>query len=261
MVNNWPIQIDIDDNKVYAQVAYLLDGTGIITEISEIRDIFKITKVFPPGDYDSWYNHLLQLAGFELKTYWEMNSISPNKPNDPQWKLKISWLVDNQANFTKHTNLFREFDNLIAKIRHLYHFPPIFDAVIVQAVLFNRIIGFKTAIAKLTQERPYNSVHDTDRPEEMIMSIIVTPFSTKEDILEAFEDCKTYLRTEYELTSKFEPKLDSIDIRKVKDYRKWFWMYEKNKIGYRKLAKITGIPLETIRSGIAAYSGFITSKL
>lgn len=264
---DFPIEIDDDiDNKVYAQIAYLLDGTEIITEITEIRNKFKITQPFAPGDYDAWYNHLLQLAGFDLKVYKEMDKISPdaNKSHAPDWDKKSKWLKAAEPNFIKHTMLYRDFSNSIARIRHIYHYPPIFDDVIIQVVLFKKVTRFKTALANWSFERPYNPIHDPERPEDPVITIVVTPSSTKEDVLAAFEDGKAHFKTETGFVPPFESKLDNDTKSKIKDFRKWYWMNHEtnpNRMGYRNLEKITGVKIETIRSGIRAYANFLKSSL
>ncbi len=263
---DFPIEIDIEDNRIFAQIAYLLDGTEIITEISEIRDKFKITEPFATEDYDAWYNYLLQLAGFDLKIYKEMDKISPdaNKSHDPEWEKKSKWLKEMEPNSIKNTMLHRDFSNSVAKVRHIYHYPPIFDDVIIQAVLFNKVSGFRTASAHWSFERPYNPVRDPERPEDPIITIVATPSSTKEDVLAAFEDSKARFKTETGFVHPFESKLDNDTRSKIKDFRKWYWMNYKtnsNRMGYRNLEKITGVNMQTIRSGIRAYANFLKSSL
>lgn len=264
---DFPIEIDNDiENKVYAQIAYLLDGTEAITEIIEIRNKFKITEPFTPEDYDAWSNHLLKLDGYDLKIYREMNEISPNinKSDDPDWDKKSKWLKETEPNFIKHAMLYRDFSNLVAKVRHIYHYPPIFDDVIIQAVLFNKVTRFRTALADWSFERPYNPIRDPDRPEDPVITIVATPSSTKEDVLAAFEDSKAHFKTETGFVHPFESKLDNDTKSKIKDFRKWYWMNYKtnpNRIGYRNLEKVTGVNMETIRSGIRAYANFLKSSL
>ena len=266
MLKDFPIEIDVDDNKIYAQIAYLLDTTEIITEIYEVREKFKIFKPFSTGNYDKWHDHLLELAGYDIKKYKEMNKLAESIKtlNDKRWNKWHKWLKSTEHNLIKWASLYGEFTNLVAKIRNLYHYPPIFDDVITQAILFNRILSFKSAFARLFYERgiPYKAF-DQYRPNDPELHIIVTPYSTKKDVLEALEDCKGYLKDEAQLTHFFEPRLDADTRNRIKDFRKWYWLnYKTNpdRLGYRKIATQTGIKMETVKSGIRAYAKFISTK-
>lgn len=96
MKQEWPIEIDIENNQHFIQIALLLDGTEIITEIVQ----FKV------GDYDSWKNHLLKMAGFDLDEYWSMNEI---QPDNEQWDKKSAWMKQNEKLFIKQTSLNLDF--------------------------------------------------------------------------------------------------------------------------------------------------------
>jgi hypothetical protein len=258
-----PIEIDIDDNKTYAQIAYLLDGTRIVKEILEIRRVFKVGKPLNPDDLNAWKYHCLKLAGYNLEKYEAMKKIHAGDPklSDDDWEKIRQWTKDNENKFLEYSKIQQRFWGSVADIRRSHHYPHVFDHVIGQVILYNRVLDFKTAYARLT----HGSENDllTAKNDDIVHSIILTPYSTTEDVLTAYEQIKSEeLKKEAELTDRpFSPKLDADTRNKIKNFRKWYWMNHRNnpnKIGYRKLAQLTGINMQTIRSGIRAYSDFIS---
>lgn len=258
-----PIQIELDDDRLYTQVAYLIDGTEVITEITETRHVFDISEPFKAGDYDAWNNHVLALAGFNPIEYWEMDKILPEIDTNEKsaWTKKQEWLRDNETRMLKRFDIMRKFDEKIASVRRIYHFPALFDQVIVQAVLFNKIFYFKTAYPRITHEPQYNPVKYPDTEIDAVLSIVLSPYSKTDDILQAFKDCQSgSLKETYERYTPTEPKISNDTRSKIREYRKWFWMNYKtspNRMGYKKIAKLTGVNMETVRSGIKSYAEFI----
>lgn len=258
-----PIQIELDDDRLYTQVAYLIDGTEVITEIIETRNAFDISQFFQAGDYDAWNNHVLILAGFNPVEYWKMDKISPEIEGDNRssWEKKAVWLKEVEPKMLKRLEIMRKFDEKIANIRRLYRFPALFDQIIVQAILFNKISHFRTAYPRISYEPEYNPVKYPDNETDAVLSIVVSPFSKIEDILQAFKDCQSgKLRVAYDRYAPTEPKINSDTRNKIREYRQWFWMNYKtnpNRMGYKKIAKLTGVNVETVRSGIKSYAEFI----
>ncbi len=260
-----PIPIEIEDNKVFAQIAYLLDGTSIINEILEIRESFKIQKPFDADNRNAWKTHLLKLAGYDLNEYKDMKKIHAGDPNldNKEWEKLKRWSVENEQHQLQFVQLQKQFWEKIAHVRRLYHYPPLYDDVIIQAVLFNKVSHFKSAYARLTHGNETDLLIGDEN--DIVHKIILTPYATREDVLAAFDEIKgEETKKESQLTDPpFSPKLEADTRNKIRDFRKWYWMNYKNnpdKVGYRKLAKLTGMNMETVRSGIRSYSDFISFK-
>lgn len=259
-----PFGIDLEDDRLFTQVAYLLDGTGIISEIYEIRNLFKISEPFKYDDYVAWENHLLKLAGINATEYWEMDKIVPNnKGNNNKWNNKSKWLQTNQVSLTKYAELSNEYSNLISRARRIYGYPKLFDQVVSQAVLFNKVGHFKSAIPRLTYEPNYAPVVPDVNNEDAVLSIVVSPYSTMKDIQEAFEQCKTgQLKEVYESKNPSETKLNADTKSSIRQHREWYWINHRLNpkfMGYKKIAKDSKQNLETVKSGIKSYLQFISS--
>ncbi len=259
-----PFEIELDDDRLFTQVAYLLDGTGIITEIYEIRDRFKIKEPFKYDDFKSWNDHILELSGFDLKEYWKMEKIEPNKDgSSSKWKIKSKWLQANEKTFFTWANLKDQYDEAVSHARRIYGYPKLFNQVVSEAVLFNKVGYYKSAIARLTYEPEYAPVVPDLHKEDTVLSIMVSPYSTMKDIQEAFEDCKSgELKEIYERKNPSEAKLSTDTKSSIQQHRKWYWMnhpFNPNKIGYKKIAKNSNQNLETVKSGVKSYKQFILS--
>ncbi len=220
-MNIKPIEIDIEDKRLYAQIAFLVDSpTFIDRNIQSIRKRFKIESTFEADDFNSWENHILTLAGYNLEEYWTMDKVGSNakNPDDNEWKRKIQWLRSTQANFLKKASIQKDFMESIVKLRKLHNYPPLFDSVIQQAVLFHRVTHFKTAVGTVS----YDTLPISSNSDEAVMAIIVTPFSTQEDILSAFNEAKK-LKHEYVFTNPLDEKLGKDTIPNIRRDREWYW--------------------------------------
>lgn len=261
-----PFEIELEDDRLFTQVAYLLDGTGIITEIYEIRERFKIKESFKYDDFKSWDNHILELSGFDIEEYWKMEKIEPNKDgSSSKWKIKSKWLQANEKAFFTWAKLRDQYSEVVSHARRIYRYPKLFDQVVSQAVLFNKVGYFKSAIARLTYEPEYAPVAPDVGKEDTVLSIMVSPYSTMKDIQEAFENCKTgELREIYESKNPSETKLNADTKSSIRQHREWYWMnhpLNPNVMGYKRIAKFSNQNLETVKSGIKSYHQFISSAL
>lgn len=215
------IEIDIDDNRVYAQIAFLVDSLTFLDLVVVARQKFHIKEVFAPGDYENWKNHILLLAGFDLKEYWEMNKISPDitKKVDRHWKKKSKWLKDKEENFIGEIAIEKDFLDTVARIRKLHHYPPLFDSIISQAILFHRIVSFETAQERLL----YNNLPITNYDNDASMAILISPASTKKDVMKAFNNSRKNLKKEFAFANSYDKKLDKDTLSKIRTTRIWHW--------------------------------------
>ncbi len=223
-----PIQIDITDKRVYAQTAFLVDSPTFLDLLEKVRTKFQI--VTPFDSTDSWHNHLLKLAGYDLAEYWKMEKVGPDNKH---WSKKSDWMKNSEANFLKMVNLEKELMQAVAKIRRLHHYPVLFDSVIRQAILFHSVTGFKTAMAILS----YNHLPVSSDEDDPIMAIVVTPSSTKEDVLSAFDDTKK-MRQEYEFTNPVDQKLDKDTLTNIERDRMWHWKKYGNGLKYDEILDV-----------------------
>lgn len=208
-----PVEIDIKNATAYTQIAYLVDSPFFLWDIQAVRDQFHIEKIFKYGDYQLWNNHLYQLADFDLDELKEINS-----KNDDQ--AKIAWKKTKEYEYEKLDELRGKFSQRIAVIRELYRYPRIFDDVIQQAVLFNKISEFKTAYATILRSVKKSSP-DNESKFDADLAIILTPNALQKDVLDAYQEAMR-LRPNYELYNPLYIELDSNPDHTERD-RLWFW--------------------------------------
>lgn len=207
-----PVEISIENKNVHAQIAYLVDSPMFLFDIQSVRDQFHIEKLFTYGDYDSWNNHLFELAGFDSSEIKEINSLGNEE--------KQEW-IDSRIDEHEHLiELRSDYQHQLAKIRMFNRYPPLFDDVIQQAVLFHKVLEFKTTYATIIR-KPSTLKGSKNDEHDATLAIILTPNSTKNDVLKAYDEAMK-LRPNYELYNPLYIELDS-DPDYIERDRLWFW--------------------------------------
>lgn len=236
-----PIEIDIDDNKAFAQVAFLVDRTDFLKDIQEIRSKFQLTSLFDE-DSEELQGHFIKLSGFTIKDFNEKYEVlTLLNTFDTLLKDNKNEEADKLLKTAKDARLAEnKFEVALKVIRQKYGYPEMFDSVVKQAVLKNKVDDFSTAYAT-SFDRPG---HDSDEdnpdlfvPHDTVMAIVVTPYSSIPDIKKAFKECKTYVREIVELKTNAQiyKKVSQDTFTNIKRDRIWHWE-QKNGKKYRELA-------------------------
>ena len=157
------------------------------------------------------------------------------------FELRYRWIKgktikhDEIDNFINTNDTKEHWKNYLGcrKLAKKYGLGSTFVKPIIAAVLSNLVtdIDYSTAIKE-------SSVYGT--PEDLQLDEDVTFTSRRVR--------KTDL-------SRFRNKQDDKSISTIKRNREWYWLNKQmnQRMGYRKIEKVTGELLETIRSGIRAY--------
>lgn len=199
-----PVEIELDDLRAYTQVAFFIDSPSLLNDIAKIRKKFRIKAPLPRENYLDDGTFITVGTGVE-------DFINGKNQGD-----------------RKSVNLGKDFDSEITNTRKSYHYPEMFDDVLKQAVMFNKISKYKTAYAThyVTPQPAYraNVQEWSDSPQqEGYMAIVVTPYSSQEDIMEAFKQCCEYERLYVEDYSPVYQKLDTDTISNIERDRGWYW--------------------------------------
>lgn len=206
------VEIDIKDKRSEYQIAILVDSPLFLFDIQGIRNQFHIKQLFKYGDYQSWNNHLFELAGFDIDDIKEIN--------DSYNEAKNQWMESRKEEYERLNELRLSFSESLANTRQLFRYPAIFDDVIQQAVLFNKVSDFKTTYATLIREPSKLQGSDIEHPD-VTLAIILTPNSTLEDVYKAYLEAMQ-LKPNFELYNPLYINLDD-DPDTTKRDRLWFW--------------------------------------
>ncbi len=184
-----PVIIDIDDKRLFAQIAFLVDRPDFLKEIQDIRQEYDIDPELQADGY------------FETASDDELSQLQ------------------------QKSDIYR----VAARIRQKYKYPPYFDDIIVQVILFHKVHSTRqtkvvTHLAKAITPR-------TSKPDlsenHLEMSIHITPLSTKKEVLEAFEESKK-LRSEYMQQHPLLDKLDKRALNNIVRDRNWYLQVKKD---------------------------------
>jgi hypothetical protein len=225
------IDIDIEDNGIYTQVAFLVDRPGFVDDIKEIRKLYKIEVPFS-SDPLVLEHHLIRLAGYTPDPINHLNDetvdfvmsdeiMDSSKAKENYEKLNTS-LKNKKPIEDKLRKKEIGFREAITNCRRKHQYPEIFNQVVKQAVLFNTISRFKTAYATHFNRSEEDNILQPS-PSDELMAIVVTPYSTKKDIELAYEECKTHIRSLIEITSPVYHMIGKDTITNIKRDRYWYW--------------------------------------
>lgn len=205
-----PVRIDIENKRVYAQVAFLVDSPLFLDLVQQLRAKFKIENTFETDNYDQWQKHLHELSEMATLDLVQSEIIEPSnlKIKEADQKRKYKLILDS-------------FHKEIALIRETFQYPPHFDDLVMQATLFHRITDFKT-VEVVMYQRTKESRPGTQNEMDSTTAILVTPFSTKEDVLQAFDDAKK-MRDQIERTNPLNTVLDKDTLSNIVRDRAWYW--------------------------------------
>lgn len=186
------VEIDIEDKRQFAQLAFLFDNFSLIEEIQKVREEFHISSELQNSDFfgKATDKELSSIRMFDLGT-----SDKILKDDDRKFRIK----------FFKRVYL----------LRNKFEYPPQFDDAIIQAILFNKVRSLKSTQAVL---------HHSDVNQSLEMTIVITPISTKAEVLEAFSQA-TSLMHDYK---KYHPISKKIKMKKgtledIERDRDWYW--------------------------------------
>lgn len=214
-----PVKIDVENSKIYAQIAFLIDSPVFIDQISDIRFKYGIKKPFK--DIGSWVNHNVQKVGFNLDEFDAMQNMTlKNRDVHTKSEIRLKWFETNKSRLIKLLSVYKSFNSDLAKIRKYCHYPATFDAIISQVILFNRIRHFSTATSDIFWGGKVPNVEDLDTPT---IGIFVSPFSDKKDVLKEFDTAKKRYKEEYDMVTPIDPKLDTDTLTNIVRNRTWHW--------------------------------------
>lgn len=234
------VEIEISDNKTFAQVAYFLDSQFVLIKLQKLREKYGFGKTLS-DDLNELVAHFVILAGLNPETY----PTSFPKPTMEglehllmdQERL-FNYLSENSDSLEKDQEAFRKvflsIQNMFSEInliRRSLQYPRMFNGVLLQALLFNKVRFFITAYPTtiFTPAYSFESDNDLEVKRDLDMAIIVTANSTKEDVLKAFSDCKTDLIGQVEATHPLNEVLDKDTVSNIKRDRDWHWQQYNSK--------------------------------
>lgn len=234
------VEIELADNKTFAQVAYFLDSQFVLTELLKLREKYNFEKPLP-DDLNELVAHFVVLAELNPDTY----TTSFPKPSIvglehllmDQERL-FNYLSENSDSLEKDQEVFRKvFQSMqdlfsdINLLRRFLQYPRMFNGVLLQALLFNKVRFFKTAYPTtiFTPAYSFEADNNLEVKRDLDMAIIVTANSKKQDVLNAFNDCKTDLIGLVEATHPLNTVLDKDTVSNIKRDRNWHWQQYKGK--------------------------------
>jgi hypothetical protein len=258
-----PIEILLEDNKAFAQVAFLLDNPLFTKDIKKLRDKYKIIK---PLDFSSYalISHFVELekgkADLLEKSDFKLNLNGLQYVFEEPERL-LEYLIEYQSEKQLGQDLYKkviaieqQFVKDVIDIRGKYLYPPMFNSCIFQAVLFNKVKVFRTAFATVINTPAYSfeSNQDIEEKREKIMAIIATPYSTEKDILDAFKQGLIDVRNVIESTHPLNQVLEKDTLSNIKRDRNLHWRITNGE-KYKNLVDEFNLAQNSIERAVLRY--------
>jgi hypothetical protein len=273
-MKKFPIKIRGLNN--YTQVALFIDQPDVQNDVYKLKKEFKVKNAIN-FELETLKKHFITLAGFDPQKYPSSKKTTITSEGftylfeEPDRLL--DYLIEHHDEIENHKNVVAKVHGLeqrfftnIGNTRRKYGYPPMFDTVLIQAVLFDKITVFKSAYPTFFYRPalPHESSMNPNTKRDIVMAIAVIPTSIGKDIMSAFRALQNGLRDVAQAGSPLDKKIDKRAFPKIIKHRDWYWMHHKSnpkRLGYLKMSKIVGENTQTIRSGINAYKSLLTSPL
>lgn len=263
---NPPIKIQIEDDRRFADVAFLLDRDDFLKDVVKIRkssglavQIYDSSKQWTD---DRWNTPLeARLKHSEATQDLENQLQDMNYMFDLPIEGKIAVLDA----YRKADRMLPEnaFTQDIKAIRKKYKKAPNFDRIIAQAVLYGEVRDEDYITCELEIDRPEVDIVDYDKEARVV--VVLYPFVKSDDIEKIVREKAEKVLNEYQ-DQWLGGTLVNHDTRgNIKRDRKWYWM-SKAGTGYGKISqqvKTEGISItwEGVREALHAYRERLALKI
>lgn len=254
-----PIDVDIENPRLLGQLVHLIDREDFLNDIQEIRENkLKMNNLYNREIVEELYKyHYGNSLGLVTNDAFLLVIKRLSRKYKNVSKIPLSFDMPMSYTITEASNLL-----------HKYNKNPGYLMAVVYAILCGKIKEgdylLNTYPLFVTPETIKSVVFE---PPFSYVTIVINPESTLDEVKEVFKRTyPIYFRSSKPLAISKDGKFKNVtpDTRnRIKDFRDWYWMNHKtnpNRMGYRKIAKMTGINTQTIISGIGAYSDFLKSS-
>lgn len=274
------IEIKIEDNLKFEDVAILVDRDSFLQYVKDIRRILELPVI--PEKYQAWERHKnhFSFSGYDQFKKWFIKVNSDAGIDVNKTKRLFDWIIQDIKSekevFTPVDALRKASICLCNKFKKGYNFIPVVESTIAKNVVEDK--DYETAFLSLYAPNSSEKDNTTLSPEEK--ELYKTPkyhsfalyfgfYTTKTEIDQILHNRLPILKEKYQDIAKLWKwnMLNQNVVTNIKQYRKWYWMNKKgikNRLGYIKITKLEKLNPEwknktwyTVREGIKAYKALI----
>lgn len=256
-----PVEVLIEDPRLLSQLLPFIDREDFLADIQEIREKrLTMNDLYDREFIEELYKyHYGYSLGFIKKDGFlqSIKRLSEKFKNVSDIPLSIDMPM---------SYAIRETSTLLRK----YHRNTGYLRAVVYTILCGKIkdgdYSQNTYSLLLTPEIIKGVLFE---PPFNYVAIIINPESTANEVLDVFKSTYRthFYKGSWPVVVRKKDTFRSVapdTSSRIKDFRKWYWLNHKsnpNRMGYRKIAKETGVKMETVISGIRAYTTlFKTSR-
>jgi hypothetical protein len=237
---NSPIDIQIEDDRKYADVAFLVDIEGFLTDIAKVRKAWGLDKkLYPYDPTKPWLeNPQWKETEEQLDEWHKMKGESTyEKLQDTNYtfRLTLEEKVNLLKEYRKKLRVFphEAFRQDVQKLRKKYKKASNFDEVITHAIIYGVVPENAYKTVDIGIEEP--EIEYIDFEKEEYPRIVFYPYTTIEDLEKIFKEKAKDILEKYQ--ERLGGKIATYDHERgnIKRDRKWYWM--KKSMSWAKLLK------------------------
>ncbi|OGH29215.1 MAG: hypothetical protein A3B41_01245 [Candidatus Levybacteria bacterium RIFCSPLOWO2_01_FULL_37_26] len=274
-----PVDISIEDNRKYADVAFLIDKDSFLTHLQSLRNIFILPV--PSNGYSEWIdkNSRREFPEDKLPMFskWFSKVFADNEKKLRQSNDVLKWSIDYCKN---EDSLFSVTDALrTASIRlcDRYKKNTLFIPVIEAAIVKNLVEEKDYANAFLSIFLPVKSEKDKQHlsfeeqllfqtPRSYMLAFYFTPTITNKEIQQILKTELPRMKEEYgKIAQEWGWQIIKKDvITNIMFYRKWYWLKKLKSLSYNEIAKLEEkdkkfVSWDNVRQKIKIYRKLLSS--
>ena len=211
------IEIDIDDNWKYTQLALLVDRDDFLRDLYKIRQELNLTRLIPPDRLFEYEIAEMKRHDFVKRKYTEVKTITSYRTEC----LRSESLV---------------FDLIRKYRRDDAYFRAIYTAVITGRTTENTVLTNTASCALIFPEYYYYQVGLGYKDPQI--AILLSPESSRKDVIAAYKEGFQKVLEEYKHRMRMQYRNPILvdTVSNIKRDREWYWQ-NKNGKGYMQLAK------------------------
>lgn len=214
------IDIRVNDNVTYQEIALLLDKPDFLQILSLLRETYKVTKFVGLNEYhDHSYEfifkmHLHDKGTIHLDKYKRMGELRKRFPD----RFKF---LDESETMPFPDRLDAECNLICFEFNRPYFFTEVIRQAMFCSVVDDTYFwATQTTVIDGLEMAPW----EYSLPQA---AILVSPVSNYESVKKAFREAKELIQTDKRL-SYYQPRTDTVS--NIKKYRHWYWERVKGKI-------------------------------
>lgn len=235
-----PIKIQIEDNKKFGDVCFLLDSDDFIAQAELVRQKLGLGERFH-GTFNEWKqrNSSDEQARKLDKLFYKLDIDDNGELIKEAMTKELEFIFPSDGHLEKVAMdgvILMGLHIEIEKLHDLFAFPDLLNDAAMASLLCDTVSDEDYTLAKLDFFDTSSNPHSSKNRRRPYFAIEVTPWTRMSDIETAFKKKDKYKLDYCAFYGQFDFHLDKDSISNIKRDRVWYWR-NKNDETYFEIAE------------------------